>query len=119
MARVLETYGHSVVPTDIADCGFGTSGIDFLASRAMCDGCRTITTNPPYGEAALDGRAAYRGSGADASDPVVRHVRADQRGSPHREYAFLASPTQPLAPRSRRPSGKILSAEDCPHSASG
>ena len=38
---------------DIADCGFGTPGVDFLASRIVRDGCRSIITNPPYGEAAV------------------------------------------------------------------
>jgi hypothetical protein len=51
MARVLADAGHRVVSTDIADRGFGTPGIDFLACRAVPDGCRAIVTNPPYGEA--------------------------------------------------------------------
>jgi predicted RNA methylase len=50
MARVLAAHGHSVVSTDIADRGFGAAGVDFLECRAVPDGCRSIVTNPPYGD---------------------------------------------------------------------
>ena len=53
MSTVLAAHGYQVVSTDIADCGFGTPGVDFLASRSVRDGCRSIITNPPYGEAAI------------------------------------------------------------------
>jgi hypothetical protein len=53
MSTVLATHGYQVVSTDIADCGFGTAGIDFLASRSVRGGCRSIVTNPPYGEVAI------------------------------------------------------------------
>jgi hypothetical protein len=53
MSTVLAGHGYEVVSTDIADCGFGTPGVDFLASRTVRDGCRSIITNPPYGEAAI------------------------------------------------------------------
>jgi hypothetical protein len=53
MSTVLAAHGYEVVSTDIADCGFGTAGVDFLASRSVRDGCRSIITNPPYGEAAV------------------------------------------------------------------
>src|SRR3954468_20684491 len=33
MATVLAAHGHEVVSSDIADCGFGTPGIDFLTSE--------------------------------------------------------------------------------------
>jgi hypothetical protein len=52
MSIVLAAHGHQVVSTDIADCGFGTFGVDFLASRSVPEGYRSIITNPPYGEAA-------------------------------------------------------------------
>jgi len=51
MSSVLAAHDYKVVSTDIADCGFGTPGVDFLASRSVRDGCRSIITNPPYGEA--------------------------------------------------------------------
>jgi hypothetical protein len=52
MSTVLAAHGYDVISTDIADRGFGTPGIDFLACRTVRDGCRSIITNPPYGEAA-------------------------------------------------------------------
>ena len=55
MSTVLAGHGYEVISTDIADCGFGTPGIDFLASRSVRDGCRSIITNPPYGEAVIQG----------------------------------------------------------------
>jgi predicted RNA methylase len=53
ISTVLATHGHEVVSTDITDCGFGTPGMDFLACRSVPAECRSIITNPPYGEAAI------------------------------------------------------------------
>ena len=50
MASVLAEQGYDVVSTDIADRGFGTPGVDFLACREVPGGCRSIVTNPPYGD---------------------------------------------------------------------
>jgi hypothetical protein len=50
MSTVLAAHGHDVVSTDIADRGFGVSGVDFLACREVPEGCRSIVTNPPYGD---------------------------------------------------------------------
>jgi hypothetical protein len=50
MARVLTANGYDVVSTDIAERGFGTPGIDFLTCRNVPEGCRSIVTNPPYGD---------------------------------------------------------------------
>jgi hypothetical protein len=50
MSRVLAAHGYEVVSTDIAERGFGTGGVDFLARREVPAGCRAIVTNPPYGE---------------------------------------------------------------------
>lgn len=50
MSAVLSAHGHHVVSTDIADSGFGTPGVDFLACRAVPGGWRSIVTNPPYGD---------------------------------------------------------------------
>jgi hypothetical protein len=38
------------VSTDLVDRGFGTPGVDFLACRDVPGGCRSIVTNPPYGD---------------------------------------------------------------------
>jgi hypothetical protein len=53
VSTVLAAHGYEVISTDIADYRFGTPGIDFLASRSVRGGCRSIITNPPYGEAAI------------------------------------------------------------------
>ena len=50
MSRVLQAQDHDVVSTDIAERGFGQGGIDFLACQTMPEGCRSIVTNPPYGD---------------------------------------------------------------------
>ena len=50
MATVLAAHGHDVVSSDIADRGFGTSGIDFLTCQSTLGGARSIVTNPPYGD---------------------------------------------------------------------
>ena len=50
MSTILAAHGHEVVSTDIAARGFGTAGIDFLTCRTMPAGCRSIVTNPPYGD---------------------------------------------------------------------
>ena len=49
MSTVLGRHGYEVVSTDIADRGFGASGVDFLACREVPRGCRSLVTNPPYG----------------------------------------------------------------------
>ena len=54
MSTVLAAHGYKVTSTDIAERGFGTSGIDFLTCQNMPEGCRSIVTNPPYGETASD-----------------------------------------------------------------
>jgi hypothetical protein len=50
MSKVLAKHNYSVISTDIAERGFGTSGVDFLACRSVPEGCRSIVTNPPYGD---------------------------------------------------------------------
>ncbi len=50
ISKCLEANHYNVVSTDIAERGYGTSGVDFLACRTVPDGCRAIVTNPPYGD---------------------------------------------------------------------
>ena len=50
MSSVLAEHGYDVVSTDIVDRGFGTPGVDFLACHSVPGGCRSIITNPPYGD---------------------------------------------------------------------
>ncbi len=51
ITNVLQRRGYDVTSTDIADRGFGTPGVDFLACQTVPEGCRAIVTNPPYGDA--------------------------------------------------------------------
>lgn len=46
IARPLMQAGYQVIASDIADYGFGTAGIDFLASRLAA--APNIVTNPPF-----------------------------------------------------------------------
>jgi predicted RNA methylase len=69
MSTVLASHGHKVVSTDIAERGFGTPGIDFLTCRSMPDGCRTIVTNPPYGDT-----GSHKGQ-ARSSAAMLRFLR--------------------------------------------
>jgi hypothetical protein len=50
MSAVLAAHRYEVISTDIADYGFGTPGIDFLACSRMPPHCCSIVTNPPYGD---------------------------------------------------------------------
>lgn len=50
MSTVLASHGYEVTSSDIADRGFGTPGTDFLTCRNMSGECRSIVTNPPYGD---------------------------------------------------------------------
>jgi hypothetical protein len=50
MSTMLAAHGYEVVSTDIADRGFGAPGIDFLACHSVPPRCRSIVTNPPYGD---------------------------------------------------------------------
>ncbi len=50
MSDVHAAHGYEVVSTDIANRGFGTPGVDFLTCRNVPGGCRSIVTNPPYGD---------------------------------------------------------------------
>ncbi len=50
ISQALAGQGYTVVSTDIADYGYGTPGIDILECRAMPAGCRSLVTNPPYGD---------------------------------------------------------------------
>ena len=53
ISAVLGRHGYTVVSTDIADRGFGTPGVDFHACRTVPEGCRSLVTNPPYGDSGL------------------------------------------------------------------
>lgn len=50
MSGILALHGYEVVSTDIADRGFGAAGVDFLTCHTVPQGCRSIVTNPPYGD---------------------------------------------------------------------
>jgi hypothetical protein len=57
IAKVLTAAGHEVEATDLVDRGFGSAGTDFFTTSRMPEGCRTLVTNPPYGDGGFRGRA--------------------------------------------------------------
>lgn len=57
VAKVLTAAGHEVVATDLVDRGFGSTGVDFFTASRLPEGCRTLVTNPPYGDGGFRGRA--------------------------------------------------------------
>jgi predicted RNA methylase len=69
MSTVLTAHGYKVISTDIAERGFGTPGIDFLTCQKMPEGCRTIVTNPPYGDT-----GSHRGQ-ARSSAAMLKFLR--------------------------------------------
>lgn len=48
MAKVIASYGHDVLATDLYDRGYGSAGVDFLHADLVTD---NIITNPPYNSA--------------------------------------------------------------------
>ncbi len=73
MSSVLAGNGYDVVSTDLVDRGFGTSGVDFLACQSVPDGCRSIVTNPPYGDT---GSQAGQSRSSLAMIGFLRHALA-------------------------------------------
>lgn len=73
MSAVLAAHGHTVVSSDLADRGFGTPGVDFLACNAVPGGCRSIVTNPPYGDT---GSQAGQARSSLAMLEFLRHALA-------------------------------------------
>jgi hypothetical protein len=49
VSKRLLARGYDVVSTDLNDHGYGTTGIDFLATTTLPDGVESVMTNPPYG----------------------------------------------------------------------
>jgi hypothetical protein len=73
MSRILAGHGYEVVSTDIADRGFGTPGVDVLACHNVPQGCRSIVTNPPYGDT---GSHAEQSRSSRAMLNFLRHALA-------------------------------------------
>ena len=48
LAKCLTWNGLYVYATDLRDCGYGYSGVDFLQEKGTPNGCKIILTNPPY-----------------------------------------------------------------------
>jgi hypothetical protein len=71
MSAVIAGHGHEVVSTDIADRGFGLPGVDFLACREVAGACRSIVTNPPYGDT---GSHAGQARSSSAMLGFLRHA---------------------------------------------
>jgi hypothetical protein len=73
IARVIAEQRYDVVATDLADHGFGRSGIDFFACREFPEGCRSLVTNPPYGDGGSERRAS---NASTAMLHFIRHALA-------------------------------------------
>ena len=73
MSSILAGHGYEVVSTDIADRGFGTPGVNFLACHNVPQGCRSIVTNPPYGDT---GSHAEQSRSSRAMLNFLRHALA-------------------------------------------
>ncbi len=71
ISGILAAHGLDVVSTDIADRGFGTAGVDFLTCRKVPMGCRSIVTNPPYGDT---GSHAAQSRSSKAMLEFLRHA---------------------------------------------
>jgi hypothetical protein len=71
MSTVLAAAGLEVVSSDVADRGFGTPGVDFLACQKVPGNCRSIVTNPPYGES---GTQAGQSRSPTAMMGFLRHA---------------------------------------------
>jgi hypothetical protein len=73
MSTVLANHGYDVHSTDIADRGFGKSGVDVLTCHDVPGGCRSIVTNPPYGDS---GSHAGQSRSPSAMLHFLRHTLA-------------------------------------------
>jgi hypothetical protein len=71
IARVLQGDGNQVIPTDLVDRGFGRGGVDFYAQKAFPPDCRSMVTNPPYGDG---GDWSYKRTSPKALPNFVRHA---------------------------------------------
>jgi hypothetical protein len=50
MARAIQARDHRVTASDLADRGYGETGVDFLACTGFPVDCQSMVTNPPYGD---------------------------------------------------------------------
>jgi hypothetical protein len=73
MSGILAVHGYEVVSTDIVDRGFGKPGVDFLTCHNVPQGCRSIVTNPPYGDT---GSHAEQPRSSRAMLDFLRHALA-------------------------------------------
>jgi hypothetical protein len=73
MSSVLAEHGYNVVSSDLVDRGFGTPGVDFLGCRNVPGECRSIVTNPPYGDT---GSQAGQSRSPSAMLSFLRHSLA-------------------------------------------
>jgi hypothetical protein len=71
ISQVLIDHGYAVVSTDIADYGYGTSGVNIFDCRTMPEGCSSLVTNPPYGDT---GSHRTQERSAAAMLDFLRHV---------------------------------------------
>lgn len=71
MSSVLAGQGYDVISTDLVDRGFGEAGVNFLTTYTVPSGCRSIVTNPPYGDS---GSHAAQSRSPTAMLEFLRHA---------------------------------------------
>jgi hypothetical protein len=101
IARELIASGYDVAATDIADWGYGTSGLDFLSADTPRG--RNIVTNPPYGYGLADAfvRQALRFT-AHTGGRVAMLMNIASLCHPSRHGSFV-----------RKPPSVIYALDDC------
>ena len=70
MARAIQARDHGIVASDLMDRGYGQTGVDFLQCQSFPAECRSMVTNPPYG----DGGGSVKG--ANATSGALLHSRS-------------------------------------------
>ncbi|MBU8543946.1 MULTISPECIES: TRM11 family methyltransferase [Roseomonadaceae] len=73
IAEVLMRRAYPVEASDIADHGYGRTGIDLLGCTEMPPGCGALVTNPPYGDG---GEQRARPRAPSALLDLLRHMLA-------------------------------------------
>lgn len=101
IASELIASGYDVAATDIADWGYGTSGLDFLSAEDPRG--RNIVTNPPYGYGLADAfvRQALRFT-AETGGRVAMLMNIASLCHPSRHGSFV-----------RKPPSVIYALDDC------
>ena len=96
MSKVLSSYGHKVVSTDLRDTGFGEGGVDFLETPARL--VDAIITNPPFAQSqTFISRATFM------ADTVAMLLKSQYWHAQKRLSLFRLNPPAWVLPLTWRP----------------